>query len=283
MTHKYMKILSIVLGIYLLFVGILFVTQRDFIYDPGGVERPDISKAPWMELVEVKTDDDLDLQGWFQQPIGDDRPVIVMFHGNAHNIEGRLFKTSTYLEHRYGLLLAEYRGYGGNPGEPSEEGLYTDGRAYMDWLAREKGIKPERIILYGESLGAAVALQMANEYRVRGLVLEVPFNRATDVGQARFFFVPFLKFVMWDKFDNVSKAQSLGNMPILIGLAGKDTVVPKRFGQNLFDMANEPKTLIVLPEARHNSMYDYEFGDEVIGFIESLEASEKILEEQENK
>ncbi len=267
---KYIKILGITLGIYILLVAILFVTQRSFIYMPFGDERPDIGHAPWMTIAKVTTEDGLALEGWFQQPIGDDKPTIVMFHGNAHSIGVRLFKTPVYLEHHYGLLMAEYRGYGGNPGKPTEDGLYKDGRAYMQWVIEEKGIPPEHIVLYGESLGAAVALQMANEYKVRGVVLEVPFNRAIDVAQSRFFYVPFLKHLMWDQFDNVRRIQALTDTPIMIGLAGEDMVIPNRFGKALFDAANEPKSLVVLQNSGHNSMYDHGFANNVVRFIESL-------------
>lgn len=280
-NRKWLGMLGIAILIYVLFVGIIYVKQRSFMYFPFTDERPNISAAPWMSIVQVKTSDGLGLVGWFQQASETDLPTIVFFHGNGHNISVRVPKANVFVEKHIGILLAEYRGYGGNPGSPSKDGLFKDGRAYMEWLIKEQGIPAENIILYGESLGTAVALKMATEYNVKAIILETPFNRIVDVAQAQFFFIPFLKHLMKDDFDNGVEIQKLENTPILFGLAGQDFVIPARFGKSLFDISPEPKTLVKLHKAGHNNMYEFGFGDRVLEFIESLDAKEQNKQMQD--
>jgi len=254
---------------YIGLVAILMVRQRSFIYFPMTTERPDISKAPWMSWVEVTTQDGLELKSWFSAP-EEGKPTLIFFHGNGHNISIRGPKAASFIDKGYGVLLAEYRGYGGNPGKHSEEGFYKDARAQINWLADKHDIKGDDLILYGESIGSAVAVQMATEYEVRAMILEVPFSSALDVAQFKFFFIPFISKILKDKYLSHEKIGTI-HTPVFIGVGGRDMVIPNRFGKKLFNAANEPKTLKVYDKAGHNDLHRHGFARDAIEFIKSLE------------
>ena len=169
----------------------------------------------------------------------------------------------------YGVLLAEYRGYGGNPGGPSEQGFYADGRAYIDWLKREK--KPEKIVIYGESIGSGTAVQMATEYDVSGLVLETPFTSLVDIAAAQYFFVP-VRYLLQDRFDNIGKITKV-KAPKLVLHGLKDGTIPYASGRSLFDAAPEPKNFVDFPDGGHNNLYDFAAADYVIEFLNRIQTS----------
>ena len=201
---------------YIGFILFLLVKQRSFMYFPVTTERLDITKAPWMKWVDVTTQDGIELKSWFYPP-KQGNSTLIFFHGNGHNIESRALKTVPFINKGYGVLLAEYRGYGGNPGSPSEEGLYMDARAQVNWLAEEHNIKGSDLIIYGESIGSGVAVQMATEYEAGALILEVPFSSALDVAQSWLFFIPFLSKIMKDQYLSHKKIGSI-HVPVLVGV-----------------------------------------------------------------
>ncbi len=254
--------------VYMLFVAYMVVFQRSFMYFPITTAEPDIRVAPGMQWISVQTADGLTLRGWYQ-PAADVKPTFLFFHGNARNIEIRADKARAYTDAGYGMLLASYRGYGGNPGEPSEEGLYADGRAYLDWLLAS-GVEAGSIVLYGESLGTAVAVQMATEYDVKAVILETPFSSALDLAKANYPFIPFIELLLKDQYLSDEKIAA-AKAPIFFGVAGQDFVTPPRFGRALYEAAREPKRLRVYGGASHFDLYDRGFGRDVLGFIELLE------------
>lgn len=254
---------------YLLFLVVIVIFQRCFLYFPFDNARPDLTRSPDMDVIKVETADGLALQGWYKEPAEKDKPVILFFHGNAGSIEVRPAKIMPFLENKYGVLLAEYRGYGGNPGKPSEQGLYQDGRAYLDWLIEEQKIKPENIVLYGESLGSGIAVQMGTEYNIKGLILEVPFSSALDVARLKFFIIPFKNILMWDQYLSDEKIAKI-TKPVLIGVAGKDIVIPSQFGRKLYEAANEPKLIFEYPLATHMDIHHHGFARDMIDFVKAL-------------
>ncbi len=254
---------------YIGLLAIILVKQRSFMYFPMTKARPDISKAPWMMWADVTTEDGLDLKSWFSAP-KDGKPTLIFFHGNGHNISVRGPKAQPFLQEGYGVLLAEYRGYGGNPGSHSEEGFYKDARAQINWLADKHGITGKDLILYGESIGSGVAVQMATEYEAKALVLDAPFSSALDVAKFKLFFIPFVSRILKDKYLSDEKIVSI-HTPVLVGVGGRDMVIPSRFGKKLFEAANEPKTLKVYDKAGHMGMHQYGFGQDAIEFINALD------------
>lgn len=268
-----LKWLGVALGVYMLYVSIIIVTQRNFMYFPFGKKRPNIYLSGGMDVITVTTDDGLELEAWYE-PAKDGKPTIIMFHGNGQSIAYRPPKVAYFREHGYGVLLAEYRGYGGNPGKTTEEGVYKDGRAYINWMINEQNIPTNNIILYGESLGSGVAVQMATEYNTKAVLLDVPFNSALAVAQSHFFVVPFLEYLMWDQYRSDLKIKNI-NAPVFIGLAGSDIVVRPRFGRALYELAAKPKQVKEYPNAGHMDLHHHGFPQDAIEFIESFDKAEK--------
>ncbi|MGB8275112.1 MAG: alpha/beta hydrolase [Alphaproteobacteria bacterium] len=240
---------------YAAVVGSLFAVQRQLMYHPDPESpEPGAFGAADMDVVDVSTADGLTVRSWYRPPASPDHPVLLYFHGNAGHLGLRAGKIRPYLEAGLGVLLAGYRGYGGNPGRPSEEGLYADARAALRFLAGQ-GIEPERVVLYGESLGSGVAVHLAFETRVRAVVLEAPFSSIPDIAARRFPFAP-VDWLVLDRFDSRSKIARIG-VPVLFLHGERDMVVPIESAERLFEAAASPKQFARFPRADHNDLYDH--------------------------
>lgn len=261
-----------IIGVILYFATLVFlyVMQRQLTYFPDtSVPQPAMFAVPEAEIVSVKTDDGLELRGWYVPPSDDEKPVILMYHGNAGHIGIRAFKMRPYIDAGYGFLMAEYRGYGGNKGTPNEENLYLDGRSYFKYLTDQQALSNDRIVLYGESLGTGVAVQMATEFKgVAAVMLEAPYTSLPDVGQNYYFLLP-VKLLMKDKFDSLSKIKGI-DAPLIILHGEKDMVVPYRFGKRLYEVADEPKQMESFRHGGHNNLYTVGFQKKALAFLDGL-------------
>ena len=245
------------LGLYLLFVAALFLFQRQLLYYPAS-DRPEpaLAQLPGLEVVAVEGSDGLTLEHWFVPPPSAEAPVVVVFHGNAGHIGHRADKYRFLVEAGSGLLLAEYRGYGGNPGSPEEAGMTADGAALLAWL-EGRGVGPARTWLYGESLGTALAVKLAAtaETPLAGVMLEAPYTSIAAVAQAHYWYVPAIWLVKdkWDAASGIAKIRA----PLLVLHGERDRTVPTRFGRALFEAAPAPKDALWLKEADHNDVLDF--------------------------
>jgi fermentation-respiration switch protein FrsA (DUF1100 family) len=250
---------------YLAVLAYLYVVQRHLQYFPDR-SRPQLGLLAQLGVrdVQLMTADGLSLLSWYLPP-REGRPVIAYFHGNGGNIGSRADRLQRFAREGYGVLMLEYRGYGGNPGSPSEAGLYDDARAGLDFLHRE-GITAGRLVLYGESLGSGVAVHLAAQQPVAALILESPFTSAAAVAQYHYPFVP-AALLLRDRYDSLSRIGSV-TAPILVLHGGQDTIVPVRFGQALFDAAPEPKESWFAPDAGHVDLDGFGGLETVVAFIE---------------
>ncbi len=230
MLQRARRFLTTIATAYAIMVAILWVMQDRFIYP---APQYAVDPAPGFEVITLQTDDGLSLRA-FKRPAEGELPTIVYFHGNGGTLLAATNATRSLAAAGFGLLLVEYRGYGGNPGNPSEEGFYRDGRAAMDWLVR-RGIAPQQTIIIGNSIGGGTAIQMASEYDPRALLLTAPFTSLPDVAYDALPFIP-THFLMRDSFDNASKIAAL-DMPIFIMHGTADTVVPFDHGKQLAALA----------------------------------------------
>jgi fermentation-respiration switch protein FrsA (DUF1100 family) len=255
-------------AIYLALLGFLWATQRSHIYRPGigPLDLINSTVASFMRAETIHTSDGLALTAWYA-PAKEGQRTIVYIHGNAGTLGDRHGRVLPYLQRGFGLLLVGYRGYGGNPGEPTETGLYKDGRAHMSWLASQ-GVKDDEMVLYGESLGTAVATQMAIERRVAALVLEAPFASILLSARARYPMFAF-DFLIKDKFANIDKIEKI-DMPLFVIHGGRDRVTPQRFGRMVFERAREPKAALWPAEAGHNDLVQFGMVDAVMRFLDAL-------------
>ncbi len=270
MVYAMENILRILFYIFIGYAGLvafIVLCQNFLIYYPG-TAKPNIAKAPWAKEMVVATKDGLTLNGWWAPPKDDQASVILYFHGNAASIENREPRGAFYHKNGIGLLFAEYRGYGGNAGKPSEEGLYKDGRAYMEWLLKDRKIDPSRIVIYGESLGTGVATQIATEYKARAVVLETPFLSVLSMAKYRMPFIPFLEFFLRDHYRSDLKINTF-DAPVLVGVAGKDFTVPGKFAEELYALRLKDKQIVRYEHAGHTQLYEYGFGDDVLKFLDS--------------
>jgi fermentation-respiration switch protein FrsA (DUF1100 family) len=247
-------IIGVLVAIYLGILALLFFMQRSLLFVPNR-QRPDLAEAGLDQVrpVEIVTRDRLQLLAWYRPTKGNPGSLLLYLHGNAGHIGHRSDRVRPYLEAGFGVLLPEYRGYGGNPGQPSEAGFYSDARAALDFLAQQ-GVPAERVILYGESLGTGVAVQMAVERRCAALVLEAPYTSVLAVAQSRYWMFPVRHLVL-DRFDSLSKMGSV-HCPVFVMHGERDRIIPIRFGRELFQAASEPKDAKWFAEGNHTNFDD---------------------------
>jgi fermentation-respiration switch protein FrsA (DUF1100 family) len=188
-----------------------------------------------------------------------------MFHGNGGSLRGERYRLKRFKDAQMGVLLLAYRGYSGNAGSPSEQGLYADARAALDWL-EASGVETKSIVLYGISLGSGVATMMAAERDFAALVLESPYTSTVDVAAWRFPVVP-VSWLMEDRFESLARIGSITE-PLLVMHGDRDVVIPQRFGRQLFAAANQPKQGFWPHGLGHNDIFDNGGFDTALAFIE---------------
>ncbi len=241
--------------VYVLFLFVMFQMQRSMTYFPGRSQMsPADVGATGMEIIVVQpADADYGIKGWYHPPADNIKPVIVYFHGNAMTIPFAWPRVEPFVKAGYGVLLAEYRGYNGNPGKPKEKGLYADADAYTAWLKGAAGIPENRIVFYGLSLGTGVAVdQVVKNPAAAAIILEAPYTSLVDVARKHYFYLP-VDLLMLDRYPS-KKRISHAKIPLLVLHGERDTVVPVAQGRALYELAGGPKTLKIFPEAGHNDL-----------------------------
>jgi uncharacterized protein len=259
------------IGLALAVVGALEVYVHTWppLYDPPRTYVPpgEVASARGFQEFPVATFDGLSLRGWYV-PATTKPYTLLFFHGSGDGLVKAVAMTAPFVHAGYGVLLAEYRGYSGEPGTPSEEGLYKDGRAYLRGL-EARGITTDRVVLYGYSLGTGVAVKLATETPVAGLMLLAPYLSINKVMQHRHRWLPVDLFVR-DRFQNAAAIADV-HCPLLIGHGTVDKIVPTREGEALFALANPPKTLKLLDGFGHLNAFDA-FAKVAIPWLEKLPA-----------
>lgn len=248
------NILCTLLILYVITLSLMYIFQRDFLYFPDPLYlSPQVAHAP-KEIKELKvvTEDGLNLIGWYA-PATHRPQTLVFFHGNGDSLSQTVFISAPYIAAGYGFLIAEYRGYSGMPGHPTEDGLYKDARAYLKALIAS-GVREEDIVLFGHSLGTGVAVQMATEFHVHSLILVAPFLSIPKVAQLHFPYL-FAGSLVKDRYESFKKIPTL-HIPVLIANGAQDEIIPPTHGKQLFELANEPKNYLLVPDAGHNNMFE---------------------------
>lgn len=255
-------------ALYLSVLAYLALNQRQIVFRPdrGPPVLMDHPEELGLTEASVQTKDGLTLTGWFAPPKAG-QPTIAYFHGNAGHFGNRVSRIAPYVQKGYGALLVGYRGYGGNPGAATEQGLYADARAYLDWLAG-RGISGQQLVLFGESLGSAVALQMALERPALCLILEAPFASIYESAKSRYPWFAF-DWILKDKFDNVGKIPGL-KVPLMVAHGLLDRTTPVVFGRRVFAAAPEPKIGFWPEAANHNDLMEHGLPEQVLKFLDEL-------------
>jgi len=254
-------------GLFVAGLCAVYLGQRRLMYFPDRVRTlPAQVGLAAVEERELATPDGARVIAWYGRA-RPGQPTLLYFHGNAGNVSHRLDRTRTLVEALdVDVALIDYRGYGRSDGRPGEAGLYADGEAiYAE--ARARGFSPDRIVLFGESLGSAVAIETALRQPARALILEAPFLSVRRMARALLPIVP--TFLLRTRFDNESKIGRIG-IPKLVAGSDRDDVVPFSQTRRLFELAAEPKTLHVVRGASHNNIY-------IVGGREYLDAWKTFL------
>jgi fermentation-respiration switch protein FrsA (DUF1100 family) len=256
-------------------LALLWSQQRRLIYLPAPRAVPAAAALlPGAEEVSFPTEDGLRLDGWFLPAAAAGRgPAVLVCNGNAGNRSLRAPLAAALARAGLAVLLFDYRGYAANPGRPTEPGLAADARAAAAYLAGRPEVDPARLVYFGESLGAAVALRLASERPPAALVLRSPFWSLAEVGRLHYPWLP-VSLLLADRYDAAGRVGRLA-APLLVVAGERDRIVPAAHSRRLFDAAPQPKRFVLLPGADHNDL-DLLAGprllDEVTAFLRGVPA-----------
>jgi uncharacterized protein len=248
-------------------LAIVYPFQRKLLYVPfGGHVLPEaVGLAGFREEI-LKTPDGERVVTWVS-PAKPGHPTILYFHGNGGGLSWRADRYQQLQAAGYGVRVLSYRGFGGSTGSPSEAGIMTDARTVYDHV-RAEGIEPRNLVLFGESLGSGVAVQLAAGRPVAGVILDSPYTSTVDVAQRRFPYLP-VTWLMWDRFDSRAHITRIG-APLLIVHGDRDDVVPYDLGVALFAEASQPKQFLSLPGEHHTAPLQRGAWAAIVPFIDRV-------------
>jgi fermentation-respiration switch protein FrsA (DUF1100 family) len=232
---------------------VLWAGQRQLMYFPfASVPATTALGLTDVESVSFETADGLRLSGWFFPLPQTGSPVTVLvFNGNAGNRAYRASLATALRRRGFQVLLFDYRGFGGNPGTPTERGLATDARAARDYLIARPDVEAARLVYFGESLGTGVAVELATEHQPAALILRSPFTSMADIGQHHYWYLPVRRLIQ-DRYDSLERIGRVRS-PLLVIAGERDRIVPAEYSRRLFDAATAaPKKFMSIPQADHN-------------------------------
>ena len=260
-------LVSLVVLVYFLVTLGLYIFQRNLLYHPVENNYYGDKLSVNIEKVNITTDDNIDLLAWYHNKDIKKYKTILFFHGNAGSLENRIHKINHFKDMNINFILLAWRGFSGNKGKPTEQGLYQDARSAVKWLINQ-GVTEENIIIYGESLGTGVATEIAQNKNFAGVILESPFTSMIDLGKKYYPIFP-VKLLLKDKYESEKKIKNLKS-PLLVIHGKKDKIVPFYMGEKIFDMANNPKFKYFTEMDDHMMNYDENLINEIDLFIRTL-------------
>jgi fermentation-respiration switch protein FrsA (DUF1100 family) len=257
-----------------LFLAVLFLAlalgarflERRLMYFPDTARfNPARTGLAGVEEVILGTPDGAEVIVWAgrAQP---GQPTILYFHGNGGSLESRSERIRKYMARGYGVFMMSYRGFSGSSGAPSEAANVGDAKLAYDALVA-RGVDPAAIIVYGESLGSGVAVQVAAEKRVAGVILDAPYTSMFELAALHYPQLP--RWLMRDRYETMNTIGKV-TAPLLIVHGEEDDVVPVAMGRALFEAANAPKEIATLPGAGHGDHYLFGSYDKIFAWIERL-------------
>jgi fermentation-respiration switch protein FrsA (DUF1100 family) len=209
-------------------------------WNPRALERQEV----WFNAT-----DGTRLYGWWA-PADNAKFTFLAFHGNAGNIADRTYLYEFLRATPANVFAVEYRGYGRSEGSPTETGLYQDADAALKYLIEVKRLERKQIIVFGQSLGTAVATHVASQNKVGGLILEAPFPSASAVAQHTFWFLPGISLLVYSQLDTEKRIKQL-DAPLLVVHCEQDPVIPLQFGQKVYEAAHPPKSFVLIKSSCH--------------------------------
>ncbi len=251
-SSNVLSVFGTVAAVYAILILLLFVFQARLIYYPNVPSRnlgpsPD-SIGLAFESINITTEDNVRLHGWYV-PARERRGVVLFCHGNAGNISHRLESLNLFNHLSLDVLIFDYRGYGRSEGKVSEQGTYRDGEAVWRYLTKERGVASDEIIVFGRSLGAAIATYVASEHGPAGLIVESGFVSVPNMAAELYPWLParWLTRIIYPNNEYLQRISS----PVLIIHSRDDELIPFNHGRELFDLARQPKSFLEL-RGSHN-------------------------------
>lgn len=270
-----MRITTAITGLVLLIVlfALIWVGQRRLVYFPfGDVPSPRDVMLETAEEVTFATADGLALNGWFvPAPRPPARFTMIVFNGNAGTRAYRAPLAAALQRHNIALLLFDYRGFGGNPGAPTEGGLALDARAARAYLGSRTDVDQSRVVYFGESLGTAVAATLAAEHPPAALILRSPFVSMVEIGQIHYPLMP-VRWLLRDRYTAIDAIARVPS-PLLVIAGDRDAIIPLEQSRRLFEAAPSRKQFVVIPGADHNDhalLAGAQMVDAIVDFLGSV-------------
>ena len=265
--NKIYYTLIFVLAVYLVITLSLYFFQRNLLYEPSENNYSGDRLTVPIEKVKIKTQDNIELLSWYHKKNVSDYKTILFLHGNAGSLEDRIYKLNFLGNLDVNFLIIAWRGYSGSSGKPSEFGLYQDAKSALNWL-NSKGITDDKIVLYGESLGTSVAIEVGQNRNFAGIILEAPFTSMIDIGKKHYPFFP-VKLLLKDKYVSKNKIKNIKS-PVLVMHGKEDKIVPFYMGKKIYDLANQPKFKYFPDDDDHMMNFDKNLINEIHLFLKNL-------------
>lgn len=264
--------ISILIGLIVINISMFFQQSKILFYPAKELEG---NPRDWgMSYIDVTltTEDGLKLNAWYV-PFADSKEVVLFFHGNAGNMSHRQASLQIFHDLGVNVLMLDYRGYGKSEGSPDESGLYMDAMTAWNYLVEQKKFKPKEIIIFGRSLGGAVATNLATRVNAAGLILESTFTSARDFASRVF---PVISRIVFMRYSfNTNKLIKEVHTPVLVLHSTEDDIVPFELGERVFESANAPKQIFTLRGDHNSGFYlsQPKYGQALAAWLKTLPAN----------
>ena len=264
MKYLFIALSSIVIAYFVVVVFIYFY-QRNLLYHPSENNYQNDEVKFDYEEVNIEVENEIKLKSWLINKDFKKLKTLLIFHGNAGDLSNRIYKLNELNKLKINILLISWRGFSGNKGSPTEKNLYKDAEAAINWL-NKKNVSNSQIILYGESLGTGIAVEMAKKNNFNSIILESPFTSIENSAKIYYPYLP-VKYLLKDRYETINKIKMVKS-PIMIMHGEKDDVVPISMGKKLFEKANFPKHSYFTSTDDHMMEFNPELLKEIKNFIE---------------
>ena len=242
------RLTSLIVFIYISACGYMYFAQDSLIFKPTQDVKPVAEVFPGASEYWISTPESNKLQTWYK-PASSGKETLVYLHGNAGNLSTRGRLINILSEDDRGLLIFSWGGFGMSQSKPSEQSFYSDARAVFDWLERENGLKASDLIVYGESLGTGVAVQLATERDFKGVILAAPYTSIAQMAANDYPWLP-VNLLLNHRFDSIDKVANITE-PMIVMHSTDDDTIPFEQGEMLFNAATEPKLFMPFTDRQH--------------------------------
>jgi len=265
-----LSLLTYIIGFYLLILLMVYVFQGKLLYFPDKniIANPDFYGMKY-EDVNFETSDKINLHGWYI-PADSAKHTLLFCHGNAGNISHRMESIKQFHDLDLNVFIFDYRGYGKSEGSISEEGTYIDAQGVWNYLINGKNIFPQNIIIFGRSLGAAIACQLATQSKPAALIMESAFISVPKLAAKIYPILP-VRWISRFDYNNMENVKQL-NCPVLFIHSRQDEIIPFSHGQKLFEVAKEPKQFLEIQGSHNEGFYisDQIYKKGILKFLDSF-------------